>query len=186
MTWSPATGMNPGLPSERGTLTSWSGKGFGFISCDSGGQDLFLYADNIRDLDMKVRAKTPGMGLQRGMRLAFDIQKLQGSIRRGKDAGQRRSLAVHVVPLPADKDIEEKRRANSTREIRMSRSADRRGDGSAAGTGSGRWQQQRGRSRASSGSPEQVRQRWKSQSAERRPLSRSRSRSRNRDRDRRR
>lgn len=176
MAWSPATGANPGLPGERGTITSWSHKGFGFISSDAGGEDLFLYSDNIRDLDMKVKAKNPAMGLQRGARVAFDVQRLQGSIRRGKDAGKRRALAVHVVPLPADQDIHPTKRANSTREAPRGSAVEEK---TALKKEGGRGDSDRDRSSSEEARP----QRWKSRSRSgRRGRSRERERSRGRDR----
>eukprot|EP00434_Breviolum_minutum_P006806 symbB.v1.2.006000.t1/scaffold338.1/size227548/2 len=63
---------------EKGTINTWNtDRQFGFVSCDSGRQDLFTHAEYITDTNARYDAKT--RGLRRGDRIAFDVEEPQGS-----------------------------------------------------------------------------------------------------------
>ncbi|CAL1168635.1 unnamed protein product [Cladocopium goreaui] len=63
---------------EKGTINTWNNdRQFGFVSCDSGRQDLFTHAEYITDTNARYDAKT--RGLRRGDRIAFDVEEPQGS-----------------------------------------------------------------------------------------------------------
>ncbi|CAL1168633.1 unnamed protein product [Cladocopium goreaui] len=63
---------------EKGTVNTWNNdRQFGFVSCDSGRQDLFTHAEYITDTNARYDAKT--RGLRRGDRIAFDVEEPQGN-----------------------------------------------------------------------------------------------------------
>eukprot|EP00429_Kryptoperidinium_foliaceum_P060001 CAMPEP_0176080574 /NCGR_PEP_ID=MMETSP0120_2-20121206/40302_1 /TAXON_ID=160619 /ORGANISM="Kryptoperidinium foliaceum, Strain CCMP 1326" /LENGTH=111 /DNA_ID=CAMNT_0017414337 /DNA_START=53 /DNA_END=384 /DNA_ORIENTATION=- len=90
------------MPSrETGTVTAWNmarpgkknAEGYGFVQID--GQDdsktnnLFLYADNIKDSKLRSEAKL--FGLKMGTRISFRIEEPKSA--------RQSSLAVEVEPL---------------------------------------------------------------------------------------
>eukprot|EP00439_Symbiodinium_sp_Y106_P022652 s5463_g2.t2 len=76
---------------EKGTINTWNNdRQFGFVSCDSGRQDLFTHAEYITDawmhkpeaalvLDTNQRYDAKTRGLRRGDRISFEVEEPQGS-----------------------------------------------------------------------------------------------------------
>ncbi|CAE7264614.1 unnamed protein product [Symbiodinium sp. CCMP2592] len=63
---------------EKGTINTWNNdRQFGFVSCDSGRQDLFTHAEYITDTNARYDAKT--RGLRRGDRISFEVEEPQGN-----------------------------------------------------------------------------------------------------------
>mmetsp|Transcript_66553 Transcript_66553/g.109568 ORF Transcript_66553/g.109568 Transcript_66553/m.109568 type:complete len:239 (-) Transcript_66553:7-723(-) len=94
---------------EKGTINTWNAdRQFGFVSCDSGRQDLFTHAEYITDTNARYDAKT--RGLRRGDRIAFDVEEPQGS--------KKSMQAVNVEIL----DLVKRSRSPSRRRSRSRRS----------------------------------------------------------------
>jgi len=89
------------MPKETGTITAWNmarpgkknAEGYGFVSVDgqedSKTNNLFLYADNIKDSKLRSEAKI--FGLKQGQRITFRIEEAKSA--------RQSALAVDAVPL---------------------------------------------------------------------------------------
>mmetsp|Transcript_21255 Transcript_21255/g.35449 ORF Transcript_21255/g.35449 Transcript_21255/m.35449 type:complete len:131 (-) Transcript_21255:31-423(-) len=63
----------PRKPQETGTVNSWNvQRQFGFASCDSSRQDVFVHAEAFKDMEVRDRVKKSG--LQRGDHVRFDVK----------------------------------------------------------------------------------------------------------------
>mmetsp|Transcript_84853 Transcript_84853/g.104050 ORF Transcript_84853/g.104050 Transcript_84853/m.104050 type:complete len:134 (+) Transcript_84853:87-488(+) len=58
---------------ETGVVNSWNvQRQFGFASCDSSRQDVFVHAEAFKDMEVRDRVKKSG--LQRGDHVRFDVK----------------------------------------------------------------------------------------------------------------
>mmetsp|Transcript_4910 Transcript_4910/g.9924 ORF Transcript_4910/g.9924 Transcript_4910/m.9924 type:complete len:197 (+) Transcript_4910:84-674(+) len=109
---------------EKGTINTWNNdRQFGFVSCDSGRQDLFTHAEYITDTNQRYDAKT--RGLRRGDRISFEVEEPQGS--------KKSMQAVNVEMI----DLVKRSRSPSRRRSRSRRRRSRSG-GRGGGRGGGR------------------------------------------------
>eukprot|EP00913_Durusdinium_trenchii_P018894 g17755.t1 len=82
---------------EKGTINTWNTeRQFGFVSCDSGRQDLFTHAEYIADTNARYDAKT--RGLRRGDRTDGNKKSMQAVnveiidlVKRSRSPSRRRS-----------------------------------------------------------------------------------------------
>mmetsp|Transcript_45815 Transcript_45815/g.102662 ORF Transcript_45815/g.102662 Transcript_45815/m.102662 type:complete len:221 (+) Transcript_45815:106-768(+) len=110
---------------EKGTINTWNNdRQFGFVSCDSGRQDLFTHAEYITDTNARYDAKT--RGLRRGDRISFEVEEPQGS--------KKSMQAVSVEIL----DLVKRSRSPSRRRSRSRRRRSRSGGGGGRGGGGGK------------------------------------------------
>mmetsp|Transcript_87179 Transcript_87179/g.178203 ORF Transcript_87179/g.178203 Transcript_87179/m.178203 type:complete len:195 (+) Transcript_87179:86-670(+) len=122
---------------EKGTINTWNNdRQFGFVSCDSGRQDLFTHAEYITDTNARYDAKT--RGLRRGDRIAFDVEEPQGN--------KKSMQAVNVEIL----DLVKRSRSPSRR---RSRSRGRGGGGGGRGRSRSRGRNTRPMDQRDSGRP---------------------------------
>merc|ERR1719229_1454870 len=92
------------LAKETGTVTAWNmaragkknAEGYGFVQVDgqedSKQNNLFLYADNIKDSKLRSEAKL--FGLKMGQRISFRIEEAKSA--------RQSSLAIEVEPLKGE------------------------------------------------------------------------------------
>eukprot|EP00434_Breviolum_minutum_P029277 symbB.v1.2.025894.t2/scaffold2547.1/size76550/6 len=91
-------------PEETGTVNSWNvQRQFGFVSCDSSRQDVFLHAEAFKDLDVRDRVKKSG--LQRGDHVRFDV----------KDTGRGKKPEAKNVELDEQGRAGDRKRGRSRR-----------------------------------------------------------------------
>mmetsp|Transcript_61496 Transcript_61496/g.97510 ORF Transcript_61496/g.97510 Transcript_61496/m.97510 type:complete len:190 (+) Transcript_61496:82-651(+) len=103
---------------EKGTINTWNAdRQFGFVSCDSGRQDLFTHAEYITDTNARYDAKT--RGLRRGDRIAFDVEEPQGN----KKSMQ--AVNVEILELVKRSRSPSRRRSRSRRSRRGGRGRSR-------------------------------------------------------------
>eukprot|EP00930_Biecheleria_cincta_P061781 TRINITY_DN47334_c0_g1_i1.p1 TRINITY_DN47334_c0_g1~~TRINITY_DN47334_c0_g1_i1.p1 ORF type:complete len:216 (-),score=26.56 TRINITY_DN47334_c0_g1_i1:213-821(-) len=135
---------SPKRKHDKGTINTWQvDKQFGFVSCDGGGPDVFVHAEQVADEDKRWDAKKKG--LRRGDRISFDIKSPQP----GKKSLQAQNIEileyVKRSRSPSRRRSRSRRRSPSRRRSR-GRSGDR-GDrdrgGRGGGGGGGRQQERR-------------------------------------------
>ncbi|CAE7029564.1 unnamed protein product [Symbiodinium sp. CCMP2456] len=114
---------------EKGTINTWNNdRQFGFVSCDSGRQDLFTHAEYITDTNARYDAKT--RGLRRGDRISFEVEEPQGNKK------SQQAVNVEILELMKRSRSPSRRRSRSPRRSRSGGGG--RGGGGRGGGGGGR------------------------------------------------